>query len=134
MEKSLPVTSSLQDYLEVILSLSEEDENVRVTDIASSLNIAKASVSQALSTLKKEGLITQSRYGPVQLTEKGKEYAHQVRRRHEVIRFFLMEVLGVSPEIAERDACLLEHELSPQTFACLLTFLEERSLTPDFDK
>ena len=130
MEKSLPVTSALQDYLEVILSLSEENETVRVTDIANSLNIAKASVSQALSSLKKQELIVQSRYGPVELTEIGLEFARQIRRRHQVIRFFLIEVLQVSPEVAERDACLLEHELSQQTFACLLDFLEERNLTP----
>ncbi len=134
MDKSIPVTSSLQDYLEVILNLSQEDGAARVTDIASSLNIAKASVSQALSVLKKQGLIQQTHYGPVILTAKGKDYARKIRYRHRVIRFFLIEVLGVSSGIAERDACLLEHELSSQTFECLIEFLEEREIAPPFHR
>ncbi len=134
MVDSMQITSSLQDYLEVILSLSKQQRTVRVTDIANSLDIAKASVSQALNSLKKQGLIKQSYYGPVELTAKGKEYAEKIRYRHEVLRFFLMEVLGVSPEIAEKDACLLEHDLSNETFESLLEFLEKDKITTRFKR
>lgn len=122
------VSASLQDYLEVILSLSERGEPVRVTDIASELNIAKASVTQALGVLKKQELVYQDRYGPVRLTDKGRRCAANVYKRHRVIRYFLSQILGVEPDIAEKDACSLEHVVSHQTFKKMNLFLENRGV------
>ena len=128
MRHSIPVTSSLQDYLEVILNLIQEKNTARVTDIADRLDIAKPSVIQALTLLKEKGLIVQDRYGPVELTAEGKRYALNIRHRHKVIYGFLTQVLGVSPEAAEKDACLMEHDLSNETFNCLLSYLEEQDV------
>lgn len=122
------VSASLQDYLEVILFLSERGERVRVTDIALELNIAKASVTQALSILKKQGLVYQDRYGPVKLTNEGQDYAAQVYNRHQVIRKFLTEILQVDPGVAEKDACALEHVVSHHTFKKMTHYLKERGL------
>jgi len=123
------ISSAMQDYLEVILNLSEKSGAVRVTDIAAKLNIAKASVTQAISGLKEMSLVTQDRYGPVELTHTGKELAIKVRHRHYTLRRFLVEVLGVNPKIAENDACLMEHAVSPQTIEKLVEFLELASRT-----
>jgi len=118
------ISSAMQDYLEVILNLSEKSGTARVTDIAVKLNIAKASVTQAINGLKEMSLVTQDRYGPVELTNTGKELALKVRHRHRTLRRFLVEVLGVNPKIAENDACLMEHVVSPQTIEKLVEFLE----------
>lgn len=128
MHNPIPVTSSLQDYLEVILNLIQEKNVARVTDIADRLDIAKPSVIQALTVLKEKGLIVQDRYGPVELTAEGKLYALNIRHRHNVIYGFLTQILGVSPESAEQDACLMEHDLSKETFDCLLRYLEEQDV------
>jgi DtxR family Mn-dependent transcriptional regulator len=48
----------------------------------------------------------------------------KVRQRHRLLRKFLIEVLGVNPRIAEKDACLMEHVVSPQTMEKLVSFLE----------
>jgi len=120
---SLPLTQSLQDYLEVILNLSEEEEAVRVTDIAKRLNIAKASVNQAMNTLKDLNLIVQEKYGPVRLTEKGREEAAKVWYKHQILYDFLVNVLAVDPVIASKDACSMEHVVSPQTMKRLVEFL-----------
>ncbi len=126
--QSLPVTSSLQDYLEVILNLLQEKKIARVTDIADRLDIAKPSVIQALAVLKEKGLIRQDRYGPVELTEEGRRYALKIRHRHKIIYGFLTQVLGVSPRVAEEDACLIEHDLSAETFEKLLDYLLEQDI------
>lgn len=128
MVQSLPITSSLQDYLEVILNLVQEKKKARVTDIADQLDIAKPSVIQALTLLKEKGLITQDRYGPVELTPEGERYALKIRHRHNVIYGFLTQVLGVSSKAAEEDACLMEHDLSSETFKQLLHFLKEQDI------
>jgi len=123
----LPISASLQDYLESILNLSRSGEPVRVTDIAASLSLAKASVTQALGVLQDQGLVDHQRYGPVSLTEKGRQVALNVQRRHEVILYFLLEILKVDPKNAERDACLMEHAVSAETMDKLVHFLEHYS-------
>ena len=134
MAQSLPVTSSLQDYLEVILNLLQEKKVARVTDIADRLDIAKPSVIQALSVLKEKGLIKQDRYGPVELTEEGRRYALKIRHRHKIIYGFLTQVLDVSPRAAEKDACLIEHDLSSETFEKLLDFMLKQEIDAGLKK
>jgi DtxR family Mn-dependent transcriptional regulator len=124
MTGTIALSSAMEDYLEVMLELAEREGIIRVTDIAAALNIAKASVTQAVTNLKDLGMVTQERYGPVQLTSAGRECAVKVRQRHRLLRKFLIEVLGVNPRIAEKDACLMEHVVSPQTMEKLVSFLE----------
>ncbi len=119
------LSSSIEDYLETILLLSEKDGAVRVTDIAEKLDIAKPSVTAAVNTLKEKGFVTQERYGRVYLTPVGREHALRVKRRHKTLRNFLIEILGVSEETAEKDACLMEHAVSSETMEKLMLFLEK---------
>lgn len=126
----LDLSSSLQDYLEAILELSEVNSTVRVTDLAKKLNIAKASVSQSISKLVDLNLVQQESYGPIELTSTGREQALKVRRRHRMLRKFLIEILGVKPEIAEKDACKMEHTISPETMDKLVDFLAASEQLP----
>ncbi|CFX18185.1 Iron dependent repressor, diptheria toxin type [Syntrophomonas zehnderi OL-4] len=117
------LTPSQEDYLEVILQLSQEDGKATVSDIARQMNIAKPSVNQAISTLHREGLVTQERYGPVYLTETGRIKAQEVWKRHQIINDFLQEILNVSPAVADQDACLMEHVISAETLEKMNCFL-----------
>ncbi|QOR35516.1 metal-dependent transcriptional regulator [Clostridium sp. 'deep sea'] len=117
------ITASMQDYLEVILNLNDYEEAVRVTDIAKKLDIAKASVNQSINKLKKLGLVKHEVYGPVELTEKGRKVAEDVRMRHNKLYNFLVNILGVDSQTAEKDACLMEHVVSEQTMIRLTEFL-----------
>jgi DtxR family Mn-dependent transcriptional regulator len=119
---------AMQDYLEAILELSEAVGDVRVTDLAVKLGVAKASVSQAVSNLINLELVIQERYGPIILTDKGYEQARRIQRRHQVLRCFLINVLNVEEGVAERDACLMEHAISPITMEKLCEFLESKGL------
>ena len=118
------ITPAMQDYLKTMLSLSESMDEIRVTDIASMLNIAKASVAQGIDHLKKHGLVLQEKYGPVELTASGKKVAQEVRWRHGKLKQFLIDVLEVEPKIAEKDACLMEHVVSAHTMTRLMSYLE----------
>lgn len=134
MFQTIPVTSSLQDCLEVILDLVQEKKTARVTDIAARLEIAKPSVIQALALLREKGLIIQDRYGPVELTVEGHHYALTIRHRHKVIYGFLTQVLRVSSSAAEKDACLMEHDLSKETFERLISFLDNQNIDAGLKK
>ena len=125
------LSSSMQDYLEAILELEENENQVRVTDIANRLKIAKASVNQTIGKLKETGLIRQQAYGPVELTGQGRELAGKIVQRHRKLRKFLVEVLGVDQQTAEQDACLMEHAVSPQTMDRLTDFLSNNGYLND---
>jgi DtxR family Mn-dependent transcriptional regulator len=109
------VTESLEMYLETIGLLREKSKVARVTDIARELRVSKPSVHAALHELERRGLIEHEHYGEVYLSPAGKAAAAEIRRRHGLLTEFLRDVVGVSPEIAEQDACRIEHYLSAET-------------------
>ena len=126
------LTKASEDYLEAIYRLALEDASgdgtVRSVDVAEQLGVSKASVNKALSTLKESDMVEQSRYGRVTLTQKGREYAALVWRAHRALRLFLESDLGVSPERADEEACLMEHVLSADTMGRLIEYLERQGL------
>ncbi len=119
------LSPAMQQYLETIYDLSQEVSNPGVADIALAMNISKAGVSQALDMLKALGLIAHPRYGKVFLTRKGKSTAKKIRLKHDALKFFFHQILGVDSSIAEMDACKIEHIISSETFEKLLLFLNE---------
>lgn len=123
---SQPLTPALEDYLEVIYQLSRENGTARISDIALRMDIAKPSVTQAITTLRREGMVYQDRYGPVVLTPRGEKRAGEVWYRHRVIRRYLEEALQVSPGTADSDACIMEHNISEETFAQIEKWLQEK--------
>jgi DtxR family Mn-dependent transcriptional regulator len=110
----MDMTHSLEDYLEMVSFLADDGE-VRVTDIAARLGVSKPSVLSALKSLQEQGLIEHARYRTVLLTKKGAQQAGEIRDRHNFLTAFLIEVVNVSPENAEKDACKMEHLLSDET-------------------
>jgi DtxR family Mn-dependent transcriptional regulator len=108
------MTQSLEDYLEMVSFLSDEGE-VRVTDIAARLGVSKPSVLAALKILETRGLLDHERYRSVSLTRLGIAQAQEIRKRHSLLTSFLMDIVGVGPENAEKDACKMEHLLSEES-------------------
>ena len=127
-DDAMQLTQSREDYLETIYELIEANAVARVKDIAAKLNVRKPSVHCAINELKKHGLVEQEAYGYVTLTEAGTVEAQKVVRRHEILREFLL-LLGVPPEVAERDACAMEHILSPATYDAVERFSAEKRKT-----
>lgn len=119
------ISASSQDYLEAIYELAQKCRLVRSIDIANRLGVSRASVNRAIGVLKEMGLVTQERYSDIALTEKGLEEAAYVTRRHQVLKDFLLHVLGVSEEHAEKDACRMEHVITKETFQKLCAFMED---------
>ncbi len=105
----------MEDYLEAIRTLADEGGVVRVTQLSEALRVSKPSVTAAVSRLVVENLVNHEKYGSIELTSRGRLAADDVWRRHEALWTFLTEILGVSEQEAEREACHLEHYLSPDT-------------------
>lgn len=126
------LTRAGEDYLESIYRLSlessEPDNSVRSVDVADQLEVSKASVNKALNQLKEMDMVTQNRYGRVKLTSEGEKYAQIVWRSHRALRAFLETDLGVTPEVADEEACLMEHVLSADTMSRLIGYLEKQGV------
>ena len=117
------IHESGENYLEVILDIQRELGVVRSVEIAR--RVSRASVSKALSVLRDMGLVEPAYYGEVVLTEAGLEHARAVRRRHDLLCQYLRDVLGVSPEVAEHDACRIEHVVSDELIERLEALLAD---------
>ncbi len=121
------LTPSMEDYLEAIHLLIGKQGYVRVKDIAAQLKISMPSVSGAIKILEKLGFTIHERYDRVGLTAEGSRRAREIYRRHHVLKTFFCQVLGIDPEIAEKDACAMEHSISPETLKSLARFVESES-------
>lgn len=118
------LTEALEEYLGAIYTLSADRSAVRITDIALKLGISKPSVNRAVNSLRHAGFVSHEPYGDIYLTEKGETYGRRVYGRHCQIKRFLVNVLNISPEEAEREACLIEHDLSQNTVDKMVSFME----------
>ena len=115
----MDLSPPMEDYLEAVHVISSEQGFARVKDLARHLSVSDSSVVAALRTLKARGLVLQERYGYVRLTEEGRQIAGEVLHRHKILASFLESVLGLDAETAARDACRIEHTVSPPTFSRL---------------
>lgn len=119
------ISASLEDYLKAIYVLSKESNEVRNVDIAEHLKVSKPSVNKAINTLKETGYIEHEIYKEIKLTALGKKSAKQVLHRHNLITTFLNKNLGVDLEIAEKDACKMEHVMSNESIKKLANFCKD---------
>lgn len=119
------ITHSAAHHLLAILELREKRGYARVTDVARDLNITTGSASTNLKSLKAKNLITEDENRFLNLTADGEGLARAVLMRKRMLNKFLIEVLQVTPEQAEIDACKTEHLISAETAMKLSKFLEK---------
>ena len=118
------IQESGENYLETILLLKRKQGVVRSIDVANAMGFSKPSISRAMAILKENGYLTVEPNGNLELTEKGIGTATEVYERHRYITAFLADVLGVSPETADADACRIEHIISEETFRAIKSSLQ----------
>ena len=90
------IHESAEDYLEKILMLQEKKGSVRSIDIAAAMG----------------------------LEAPGMEIAQRIYGRHRALTAFFV-ALGVDPDIAAKDACKVEHDLSEETYRKMIDFAEK---------
>ena len=123
MKESVALKESGETYLETILLLQKKLGNVRSIDVAHELNYSKPSISRAMSILKDKQLISIDTNGHIQLTKEGREKAENVVQRHKLITEFLKKSLSLDPDIAESDACKIEHIISEEAIEKIKLYL-----------
>lgn len=113
------LSHTAEDYLEQIYLLSIRQDSVRTTDIAKAFGVKTPSVVSALKSLKEKGYVQYERYGDVTLSDAGLTRALDIYKRHKTLYRFLRLFLDVPDGVASRDACGMEHAMSPDTQSAL---------------
>ncbi len=124
MKNGNNIGKSAEDYLESMIILKEKNGYVRSIDIAGFLGVTKPSVSNAMKRLREEGYIEMNKSGFITVTEKGMDIADKIYTRHKKLTDFFIAI-GVDPEVAEEDACKIEHDLSDETFNAICSHIEK---------
>ncbi len=118
-----PLTPVMEDYLEAIFDLARQKKVVRVKDIANRLDVKMPTVTSMLKTLGKRGLVNYEKYEYVELTGEGLTIGREMRRRHGLLYKFLTDILKIDSEVADTEACKMEHTLSQTTLESLTDFM-----------
>ena len=124
--KTMKDHESEEMYLETILVLKGERPAVRSIDIAEKLGYAKSSVSRGVSLLQDRGYITVGSDGFIDFTAKGAEKADTIYDRHNTLTLLLKE-LGASDELAETNACRIEHVIDDEVFELIKEYVKKNA-------
>ncbi len=111
-------STAAEDYLERILELINSKGYARVIDIASSLKISQASVTNMVQRLDADQLLKYEKYRGLVLTTAGETLARNIARRHELLAEFL-RLLGVDEKVIDHDVEGMEHHISPATLRAI---------------
>ena len=112
-------------YLETILLLHNTKSIVRSVDVCEALGYVKSSVSRGVNLLEQKGYIKIDREtGNLVFTKAGKEKAENVYERHQTLTKTLIK-LGANPELAEENACRIDHVVSEDLMKVFREFIKE---------
>jgi DtxR family Mn-dependent transcriptional regulator len=134
MEEDNRLSATLEDYLESIKMLCDKKGFARVKEISKMLNVEMPSVTSALKRLKDRRLILYEKYGYIELTPDGNSIAGNIYNRHVKIKEFFEKLLNMDSEVAEENACKIEHSISEDTFNRILSFLNFLDEYPEINK
>lgn len=116
---------STEDYLEAIFTILRSQGFCRSVDICRQLNFSRPSVSIAVAKLEESNLIERTSNGYIALTEQGMSIAESTWGKH-CLLVNILKSIGVEEKIAEQDACLIEHQISDETFEKLKIWYKNR--------
>ena len=117
-----PPSTSVGDYLKAIWEVGGSGA-ASTKDVADRLSVASASVTNMFARLQEMGLAKYERYRGASLTERGREEALRLVRRHRLLETFLLEHLGYSWQEVHEEAERLEHAVSDGFTERLAAFL-----------
>lgn len=125
------LSSSMEDYIEMIYRLLCKSNEVRVNDLSESLNVQPPSTTKMIKRLSKEGYVLYEKYGLIKLTKKGNDIGSYLLKRHKIVESFL-EIIGINNNLLEQTE-KLEHDINEDTLCKiseLIDFLKNCSEFP----
>lgn len=111
-------SETAEDYVEAIAEVIALSGRCRVVDLAERFAVSHVTVTRTVSRLQRDGLVETEPYGPISLTDQGRQLAAESHQRHATVLAFL-RAIGVSESVAAADTEGIEHHVSPETLRCM---------------
>ncbi|RZJ63887.1 MAG: metal-dependent transcriptional regulator [Flavobacterium sp.] len=128
------MTHSEENYLKVIYHLSlNPSQGITTNAIANVMESKPSSVTDMVQKLAEKGLVAYKKYQGVSLTDKGRQNALMIVRKHRLWEVFLVEKLDFSWDEVHDVAEQLEHIKSEKLTNKLEEFLEFPTEDPHGD-
>lgn len=105
-------TEVVSRYLEAIYYMETEGESVRSARLADWLGVSRPTVTVALRRMTRDGMVRQNSRKEIELTDRGREAAAAIVRRHRIMERWLTDALGLDWVTADEEAARLEHAVS----------------------
>jgi DtxR family transcriptional regulator, Mn-dependent transcriptional regulator len=121
---------STEMYLRIVLELEEEGVPALRARVAERLHLSAPSVSEGVSRLEEQGLLVLTEDRTVALTERGREWASSVMRKHRLAERLLADVIGLDPAYIHEEACRWEHVISDRVEQRIAELLGNPTTSP----
>jgi len=121
---------STEMYLRIVLELEEEGVPALRARVAERLNLSAPSVSEGVSRLEEQGLLVLTEDRTVALTDRGREWASSVMRKHRLAERLLADVIGLDPAFLHEEACRWEHVISDRVEQRIAELLGNPTTSP----
>ncbi len=118
------LTPAMEDYLEAIYCIGQGKRVVRVKNIASRIGVKMPTVTSMLKSLNQKGFVDYEKHEYLELTPEGEKVGREINQRHQVLLSFLIDILGIDPEVADGEACRIEHGIGAETMERLVRFID----------
>jgi len=110
-------TVTEENYLKALISLSDAEGKVAVSELSRALGVSKPSANSMVRKLAEAGLVHYEKYKPLRLTAAGRKAAALIVRKHRLTEMFLVEQMGFGWEEVHAIAEQIEHVNSPDFFS-----------------
>ncbi len=117
-------------YLRTIYDLEEEGVVPLRARIAERLEQSGPTVSQTVARMERDGLLLVAGDRHLQLTDKGRDLAVSVMRKHRLAERLLVDVIGLDWENVHAEACRWEHVMSEEVERRLVEVLNNPTTSP----
>ena len=115
------VTSSMEDYLEMIYRMSLTGETVRIGALSEKLHVKPSSASKMVENLNRQRLVSSKKYGYITLTDTGAELGGYLVFRHDTIHRLLCYINKSDDELEQVEK--IEHFINAKTVGNIYAFL-----------
>ncbi|MGJ9413550.1 metal-dependent transcriptional regulator [Aeromicrobium sp. CF4.19] len=117
-------------YLRTVYELEEEGIVPLRARIAERLHQSGPTVSQTVARMERDGLLTVEGDRHLELSDKGRQLATRVMRKHRLAERLLTDIIGLEIEYVHEEACRWEHVMSEQVERRLVALLEHPTESP----
>ena len=98
-----------ENYIKALFYLHQKNEDISLSDLGEELQVSKPTANEMIKKLRAEGIVVSKKYKPIRITEKGKQRAAEIIRKHRLSEMFLLQIMRFGWEEVHEIAEELEH-------------------------